>query len=175
MSPPRLPDAVDRLGGEAKGRDTKTMESGAWFHIGEESAPRLPGRAALRLEQRRREACGFHGLAQCRGGALRSAVDQGPQGPSEGVMPRPVEREDAPRGGQDRAERETRIPLGRDPFRLEPEIPAGAGERVLKGRTGGGLQQGPLKGPQGGGGGLGGALGTARGECLTERVHDQAL
>jgi hypothetical protein len=122
-----------------------------------------------------REAGGFHGLAQLRGGALGSAVDQGPQGPINGVLPRTVAREDAPRGGQGLAEREARIPFGRAPFRLEPDIPAVAGERGLQGRTGRGLQQGPIEGPQVVGGGLGGACGTARGERLTERFHDQAL
>jgi hypothetical protein len=110
-----------------------------------------------------------------RGGARGSAVDQGPQGPSEGGLPRQVEREDAPRGAQGLAEREAHIPLGRDPFRLQPDVPAVAGERVLRGRTGRGLQQGPIACPQVGGGGLGGAVGTARGERLTACFHDQAL
>jgi hypothetical protein len=122
-----------------------------------------------------REAFGFHGLAQLRGGALGSAVDQSPQGPIEGVWPRHVYREDAPSGGQDLDEREARIPLGRDPFRLEPYITAVAGKRVLRGRTGREPQHEPIEGPQVVGGGLGGALGTAIGYCLTERFHDQAL
>jgi hypothetical protein len=110
-----------------------------------------------------REAFGFHGLAQLRGGALGRAIDKGPQGPKDGVWPRQVYREDAPSGGQDLAEREASIPLGRDPFRLEPEITAVAGERVLRGRTSSGLQHGPFECPQVVGGGLGGAVGTARG------------
>src|SRR5262245_30062924 len=138
-------------------------------------APHLPGRAALRSAPRLREAGGFHGLAQFRGGALGSAVDQGPQGPREGVVPRQVAREDPLRGEPDLAEREARISLGRDPFRLEPEILAVAGERVFRRHTGRGLPQELSEGPQVGGGALAGACGTARGERLTERCHEEVL
>src|SRR5262245_46656240 len=77
-------------------------------------APPLPSRAALRPAPRLREAGGFYGLAPRRRGALESAVDQGPQGPSESVVPRQVARADPLRGEPDLTEREARIPLGCD-------------------------------------------------------------
>jgi hypothetical protein len=111
-------------------------------------------------------------------------------------VPRHVARKDAPRGRQGRDEWEACIPHGREPFRLEPDIPAVAGERVLKGCTGSGLlwglgrgawcrgltrwgwhgwQRWPIEVPQGVGGGLGGTCKTAKGHRQTEGFHLQAL
>src|SRR5215813_1373340 len=118
-------------------------------------APHLPVSAGLCPAQRPHQACGFHGLAQLHGGTLGSAVDQGGHGSGDGVLPRHVEHKDAPRSGEDGAEWEASIPLGRGPFRLEPNIPAAAGERILRGHTGSGLERVPLACPQGIYGGLG--------------------
>ena len=174
-SPCKEPPTAPRRGGVVSRRAVACSPCGTPWATQRLRAGGLPGRAALRPEQRMREACGFHGLAQRRGGALGSAVDQGPQGPREGVLPRPVEREDAPRGGQGFAEREARIPPGRDPFRLEPDIPAGAGERVLRGRAGRGLSRGSSSGHRSAAVVWTAPVGTARGYRLTERFHDQAL
>jgi hypothetical protein len=72
-------------------------------------------------------------------------------------LPWQVSREDPLRGAPDLAEWEARIPLRRDPFRLEPEILAVAGESVFRGRRSRGLQEELSEGSQVGGGDLAGA------------------
>jgi len=139
------------------------------------SSPRLPVSAGLCPEQRLHQAGGFQSLAQRRGGALGSAVDQGGHGTGDSVVPWHVGHEDTPRGGQDCAEPDTRIPLERDPLRHESDIPAEAGEGILRGRTGSRLERIPRACPQGICGGLGSAVGTAPGHRVTEYVHSQAL
>ena len=109
------------------------------------SAPGLPVSEGLCPAPRLRDAGGFHGLAsRCRG-ALGSAVDQGRHGPKDGVVPRHVWREDTPRGGQDLAKRDTSVPLGRDPCRLESEILAVAGEGSSGRTVAAGCSQSPAR------------------------------